>query len=126
MENHLFSMSSLEHRASLTPIPPDPATLMPAQTGEADSYGPVSSPVATPATLMPPQAVLNGPVTPYMGPNVEPEPEAEPEPRSNEHLRPVRLHLVHLLCFLLTFIIYVAFIPQFIRYSSPPTGDQPF
>src|SRR5205823_449693 len=28
------------------------------------------------------------------------------------------------LCFLLTLFVYVAFVPRFIRYSSPPTGDQ--
>jgi hypothetical protein len=30
------------------------------------------------------------------------------------------------LCFAVTFLVYVAFIPHFLLYSSPPTGDQPF
>lgn len=30
------------------------------------------------------------------------------------------------LCFSLTFLIYISFIPQIIKFSSPPTGDQPF
>ncbi|MBF6613974.1 MAG: SMP-30/gluconolactonase/LRE family protein [Chloroflexi bacterium] len=30
------------------------------------------------------------------------------------------------LSFTVTFLVYVSFIPQFLRYSSPPTGDQPF
>ncbi len=30
------------------------------------------------------------------------------------------------LCFTLTFLIYLAFIPQIIKYSNPPTGDQAF
>jgi hypothetical protein len=30
------------------------------------------------------------------------------------------------LCFLFTFGIYLALIPQFLRYSNPPTGDQPY
>lgn len=30
------------------------------------------------------------------------------------------------LCFLVVFCIYGALIPRFLRYSSPPTGDQPF
>lgn len=28
--------------------------------------------------------------------------------------------------FLLTFLIYVIFVPRIVRYASPPTGDQPF
>jgi hypothetical protein len=32
---------------------------------------------------------------------------------------------VILLC-LLTFLLYLAFVPRILRYSSPPTGDQPF
>ncbi|MDQ2809782.1 MAG: hypothetical protein M3Z04_23135 [Chloroflexota bacterium] len=28
--------------------------------------------------------------------------------------------------FLLTWLIYLLFVPRFLRYSSPPTGDQPF
>jgi DNA-binding beta-propeller fold protein YncE len=28
--------------------------------------------------------------------------------------------------FLLTFLLYVAFVPRIVRYASPPTGDQPF
>src|SRR6478672_8655818 len=28
------------------------------------------------------------------------------------------------LCFLLTFIIYLLFVPKFLQFSSPPTGDQ--
>ncbi len=31
-----------------------------------------------------------------------------------------------LYCFAVTFLIYIAFIPHFLTYSSPPTGDQPF
>lgn len=30
------------------------------------------------------------------------------------------------LCFTITFLIYFAFIPHFVKYASPPTGDQPF
>src|SRR5437867_3283446 len=30
------------------------------------------------------------------------------------------------LCFAVTFLAYIAFIPHFILYSSPPTGDQPY
>ena len=30
------------------------------------------------------------------------------------------------LCFAVTFLVYVALVPHFILYSSPPTGDQPF
>ncbi|HKP52807.1 MAG TPA: SMP-30/gluconolactonase/LRE family protein [Chloroflexia bacterium] len=30
------------------------------------------------------------------------------------------------LCFGVTFLIYLAFVPVFLNYSSPPTGDQPF
>jgi hypothetical protein len=30
------------------------------------------------------------------------------------------------LCFGLTFLVYVALVPNFLKYSSPPTGDQPF
>jgi DNA-binding beta-propeller fold protein YncE len=37
----------------------------------------------------------------------------------------VPMRWVALLC-LLTFLVYLAFVPQIIRYSSPPTGDQPF
>ena len=29
-------------------------------------------------------------------------------------------------CFLATFVVYLAFVPRFVLYSSPPTGDQPF
>ncbi|MEO8286288.1 MAG: NHL repeat-containing protein [Chloroflexota bacterium] len=31
-----------------------------------------------------------------------------------------------LLCFALTLLVYMAFVPRFLRYNSPPTGDQPF
>jgi streptogramin lyase len=31
-----------------------------------------------------------------------------------------------ILCFALTFLIYLALVPQVLLYSSPPTGDQPF
>lgn len=31
-----------------------------------------------------------------------------------------------LLCFTITFVVYVALVPRFVMYSSPPTGDQPF
>ena len=30
------------------------------------------------------------------------------------------------LCFGLTLLVYVALVPRFLQYSSPPTGDQPF
>jgi hypothetical protein len=29
-------------------------------------------------------------------------------------------------CFALTLLVYLVFVPRFLRYSSPPTGDQPF
>src|SRR4051812_39410242 len=28
--------------------------------------------------------------------------------------------------FAVTFLVYLAFVPHFLQYSSPPTGDQPF
>ena len=133
MEKHLLSMSSLEHRSS-----PEPAsTDSPTQTSAPTPYLPgqwqvAGEPVPIPNVL---NDVPNEDTVPegdpgnkpYMGPpslsSFEPEIDSKPE---SAHLLPVRLHLVHILCFLLTFIIYVAFIPQFIRYSSPPTGDQPF
>ena len=30
------------------------------------------------------------------------------------------------ICFGITFLFYVALVPNFLKYSSPPTGDQPF
>src|SRR5687767_8328744 len=41
-------------------------------------------------------------------------------------LAPARLHwLLPLAVFAITFLIYASLIPRILRYSSPPTGDQP-
>ena len=52
-------------------------------------------------------------------------PEADPIPEAE--LSPVRLGARWILgCFLVTFGIYVLFVPRILRFSSPPTGDQAF
>ena len=48
-------------------------------------------------------------------------------PGPDADLNPARVRpLWTALCFCATFLLYVAFIPHFLLYSSPPTGDQPF
>ncbi|MEO6457304.1 MAG: hypothetical protein ABIO92_03375 [Chloroflexia bacterium] len=116
-------MSSLEHRVNLEPASSTPTMPMPTQTSGTTPYLP--DPWQRAHDSVPNVSNEgNGSIKPYMGPPLsEPESESEPVP---SHLRPVRPHIVHLLCFLLTFIVYVALIPKFVLYSSPPTGDQPF
>src|SRR5262245_27128914 len=38
--------------------------------------------------------------------------------------RPLAISMA--LCFTITFLVYIAFIPRFTLFSNPPTGDQPF
>lgn len=45
--------------------------------------------------------------------------------RDNKSQQPCSRRWVGL-CFALTFLVYFLFIPQILKYSSPPTGDQPY
>src|SRR5438270_10339823 len=52
---------------------------------------------------------------------------ALPEVPASADLARVRMRVVWpVLCFGLTLLVYLALIPRFLLYSSPPTGDQPF
>ncbi|HET9493966.1 MAG TPA: hypothetical protein VFR15_07030 [Chloroflexia bacterium] len=97
--------------------------------GQADA-----SQASTPAEAPPRQ-----PYTPYLpyssetramsGEGVGPEggPDDLPTPRPGADLaeRQPKARWT-LLVFAVTLVVYLAFVPRFLRYSNPPTGDQPF
>ena len=48
-------------------------------------------------------------------------------PGPGADLAPARVRPIWpLFCFVVTFLLYVAFIPHFLLYASPPSGDQPY
>src|SRR5438876_4833800 len=49
-----------------------------------------------------------------------------PVPASADLARSTAKKVWPALCFSIAFLVYVALIPHFLRYSNPPTGDQPF
>ncbi|HET9493968.1 MAG TPA: hypothetical protein VFR15_07040, partial [Chloroflexia bacterium] len=79
-------------------------------------------------------AVPPGAMVPWLpgedSPAAAPQPDERgdlPEVLPGADLAPSRLSPRWLLlCFAATFILYVALVPRYLRYASPPTGDQPF
>src|SRR5947199_3260990 len=101
-----------------------PSSLDVAPTGGGAAAPPSTAPPSAPPAGPPPLEPIHSPGTP---PGLPSPPHVPlPSPPRGADLAPSTLRRRWIaLCFGLTFLVYAVFIPRFVLYSSPPTGDQP-